>query len=438
MHSNIGDGDLVRVWAKIDLDAYVYNVRKVLASLTCGASLCAVVKANAYGHGLIPVSRACLSAGASRLAVVCVREGLELREAGIEAPIQLLGPCLPEEVRPGIEGDLTFGVSSEDEIELIAARSRAVHQGRRRGNRTKIHMLVDTGMGRGGFAPDELWPAAARILAENTLELEGLFTHFSSAEEQDRSFSLQQIALFRGLVRDLEEKGVRIKVRHAANSAAALFYPESQLDLVRIGALLHGCRAWDHARDGLELRPALSLHTRVAHVGKRPAGWTVGYNRVHTCSRESILATLPIGYSDGYRRALSGRSEVLIRGRRCPVIGTISMDFVVVDVTALGNAPQGLPKVGDEVILIGSDPLARERITVEELARASGTIPYVVTTQLGAKVERRYEGKFAELLRQEAEQKAAGVPLALPASNTIPLSSLREESESPVRMAAGA
>ncbi|MCZ7645571.1 MAG: alanine racemase [Planctomycetota bacterium] len=426
--------ELTRVWARVDLDAYVYNVKRTLKELKQGAALCAVVKANAYGHGAVPVSRACLAAGAQRLAVVTVREGLELREAGIEAPIQLLGPCLSDEVSPGIEGDLTFAVSSEDEIALIAEKSRAVHQGRKRGRRTRIHLNVDTGMGRGGFAPDEVWPAAERVLAEKTLDLEGVFTHFSSAEEPDRQFSLEQISMFRRLLRDLEEKNVRFRVRHAANSAAALFYPESQLDLVRVGALLHGCRAWDWTRDGVELRPALSVHTRIVHLGKRPAGWTVGYNRLHRCTQDSILATLPVGYRDGYRRALTGRSEVLIRGRRVPVVGTISMDYIVVDVTALANAPQGRAQVGDEAILIGSDPLARERITVEDLARASGTIPYVVTTQLGVNVERRYVGAFAEQLKREAEAAEEAGTAAAP-SNTISLAAARSEAEEGLRAA---
>jgi alanine racemase len=362
-----------------------------------GAALSAVVKANAYGHGAVEVARACLSAGASRLAVVSVPQGIELREAGIRAPIQLLGPCTPEELAPGIEHGLIFAVSSVDEIAALADRTRAAHQGPYRGRTTRVHLLVDTGMGRGGFAPEDLWPAAERIKTERTLELEGAFTHFSSAEEPDPAPTREQVSLFRCLLNGLVERGVRVPIRHAANSAATVFFPETQLDMVRCGAILHGLRGWDSARDTVPLRPALSLYCRIVNIGKRAAGWPVGYNRTYICRRETQLATLSIGYSHGYRRSLSGRGEVLVRGRRCPVIGTISMDYIVADVTALANGPQGLPEVGEEVTLIGSSEDGSERITVEQVAANSGTIPYVITTQLDPTVERVFVGGITDL-----------------------------------------
>jgi alanine racemase len=181
--------------------------------------------------------------------------------------------------------------------------------------------------------------------------------------------------------------------------------------MVRCGVLLHGLRAWPAQRDGLELLPTLSLHTRIIHVARRPAGWTVGYNRLHVCRNESILATLPVGYGDGYRRALTGRCNVVIRGIQVPIVGTISMNCIVADMTALQNSPAGIPDVGETVTLIGG-PL-ESRITVEEIAEKSGTIPYVVTTQLGSNVERRYIGEPAESQRRAAEQK--------PSANVEPL-----------------
>ena len=393
MSLRISTSESARVWAEVDLDAVRHNTRILRGLLKHGAGLLAVVKSEAYGHGAAAVGRAALSAGAVRLGVNQIEEGIELHDAGIEVPIQLLTPSLPEELSAGIEAGLTFAASSDDEIMALAARSRAIHQGARRGQRTKLHLMIDTGMGRGGFGPEEVWPAVERVLAEKTLELEGVFTHFSSAEEPDAAPTHDQIQLFRALMRYCEDRGVTFRIRHAANSAGTVFHPEAHLDMVRCGVLLHGLRAWSAERDGLELLPSLSLHTRIVHIARRPVGWTVGYNRLHVCRSESILATLPVGYGDGYRRALTGRSNVIIRGMQVPVVGTISMNCIVADITALQNSPAGLPDVGEAVTLIGG-PLER-RISVEEIAEKSGTIPYVVTTQLGSNVERRYIGAGA-------------------------------------------
>lgn len=429
-----GTNDIHRVWARIDLDAYRHNVRQIICLLKHGAGLIAVVKANAYGHGAVPVARACLQAGANRLAVVNVLQGIELRQAGIDAPIQLLGPCTPEELQLGIRHGLIFAVSSVEEIAALADRTRAAHQGPYRGRTTRVHLLVDTGMGRGGFAPEDLWPAAERIKTEKTLDLEGAFTHFSSAEELDLAPTREQVGMFRHLLNGLAERGVHLRIRHAANSAATVFFPEAQLDMVRCGAILHGLRGWSSHRDSMHLRPTLSLFCRIVHIGKRPAGWTVGYNRTHVCARESFLATLSIGYSDGYLRSLSGRGEVLVRGRRCPVIGTISMDYIVVDVTALVQTASGLPEVGEEVMLIGSSADGCERISVEEVASSSETIPYVITTQLGANVERIFVGEQGEM--PNAEMELRYVPIERPVS-VVPLHPATTEEEAQ-RMAAGA
>lgn len=380
-----------RSWAEIDLDAVRHNTRVLCRLLKHGAGLMAVVKSDAYGHGSVAVAHAALCAGAVRLGVNQIEEGILLRDAGIDVPIQLLTPALPEELVSGIEAGLIFAASSVDEVNALASRSRAVQQRILRGRRTKLHLMIDTGMGRGGFAPGEIWPAVDRILAEKTLELEGIFTHFSSAEEIDPTPTRLQIQLFRSLLQAGEDRGIKFSVRHAANSAGTVFYPEAHLDLVRCGVLLHGIRAWAAERDGLDLRPSLSLYTRIVHIARRPAGWTVGYNRLHVCRKESVLATLPLGYGDGYSRALSGRSKVIIRGVHVPVVGAISMNCIVADITALQHSRAGLPDVGEVATLIGG-PVGR-RINVEDIADNSNTIPYAVTTQLGPDVERRYKPK---------------------------------------------
>lgn len=424
---------LASSWICVDLDAYRNNVRAILGRLTHGAALLAVVKADAYGHGAVPIARTVLRAGAQRLGVARIKEGVDLREAGIDAPIQLLGSCPPDHLPAGIEYDLTFAVSSSDEIRMLADRARAANQGLYRGRRTKVHLKIDTGMGRGGFAPDEVWPAAEQVLAEKTLDMEGAFTHFSSADEADPAPTLAQVALFRKLLRDLEERGVRFRVRHMANSAATAFYPESQLDLVRCGAILHGLRTWPASRDGLALKPTLSWHTRIVHLAKRPAGWTVGYSRLYRCERDSVLATLPVGYRDGYRRALTGKGEVLIRGLRLPVAGTISMDYLVVDVTPLMHSTGGLPEVGEVVTLIGSQGAAR--IGIEEMAEASSTIPYVVTTQLSADVKRFYQDGAAGVGQSvEPELRHVAPPRAVP----LRPAKKPDEDAGSRRMAAGA
>jgi alanine racemase len=388
---NFNDIDeLTRTWAQVDLNSLRHNVRIIRGQLKNGAGLLAVVKANAYGHGAIQVAKAALESGAMYLGVASVQQGCELREAGITEPILLLGPCTSEEMRPGIEASLTFSVSSKDEISALADRSRAVNQGIRRGKKTRVHLLVDTGMGRSGFAPAEVWPAGEVVLAEKTLELEGIFTHFSAAEEPDPNATKAQISDFKKLLSGFDSRRVHFKIRHAANSAGTVFFPEAQLDMVRCGAILHGMRPWTAGRDQLELRPTLSLYTRIVHLGRREAGWPVGYSSKFRCPRESVLATLPIGYSDGYRRSLTGRGEAILRGRRVPVVGAVSMDYIVADVTEIANSDPKPLCEGEVVTLIGGED--QNRITVEEWAEYSGTIPYVVTTQLNASVKRIYDG----------------------------------------------
>lgn len=416
MSTRIIAPDAARIWCEVDLNAVSHNVRVLRGLLKHGAGLMAVVKSEAYGHGAVAVSRAALAAGASRLGVNEISEGIGLRDAGIDVPIQILTSCLPEELSAGIDARLSFAVSSIDEMKALADRSRALLQGVRRGQRTKVHLMVDTGMGRGGFGPDELWPAVEHIKAEKTLELEGVFTHFSSAEESDPDPTTQQITLFRQLLKYCEERRVNFRVRHAANSAGTVFHPKAQLDMVRCGVLLHGMRAWPPKRDGLELLPSLSLYTRITQIAKRPAGWTVGYNRTFVCQRESLLATLPVGYGDGYRRALTGRSNVIIRGRQIPVVGTISMNCIVADVTDLANSAAGMPEVGERVTLIGGG--AANRISVEEIAEKSGTIPYVVTTQLGINIERRYVGDEASFLPEPKYEVRETGPVKLPATKS--------------------
>ncbi|MEI6234552.1 MAG: alanine racemase [Planctomycetota bacterium] len=382
--------ETARVWARIDLKAVRHNTRALLRLLKNGAELMAVVKAAAYGHGSEHVAKAALEAGATRLGVNDVAEGAALRAAGIVAPIHILTSCLKEELTDGILADLTFAVSCMDEVKALADRSRALNQGRRTGTKTKVHLLADTGMGRSGFSPGEVLTAASWIKEEKRLDLEGIFTHFSSAEEKDEKPTAEQVDLFRELVSGCGERGIHFRLRHAANSAGTVFHPKSQLDLVRCGVLLHGLRGWQAARDTLDLLPSLSLHARILHIGRYPPRTTVGYGRLHVCEKESLLATLPVGYCEGYSRELTGCGHVIIRGVRVPVVGRVSMNQIVADVTALDQSDIGAPEAGEEATLIGG--AIENRITVEEVAENSKTIPYVVTTQMGANVKRVYAG----------------------------------------------
>ncbi len=358
-------------WIEVDLDAIRHNVR-VIAGLVAPARVCAVVKADAYGHGDVPVAEAALEAGAEWLAVALVEEGARLREAGIDAPVLLLSEPFEEHAREVIRWNLTPTVyrrSFADELAVAAPDGYPVH------------LKVDTGMHRVGAPPDDAMEIA-RVIHGSHLRLEGIWTHFAVGEE-DPEFTGVQAARLRSLVEALRAEGIAAPVVHASNTAAALGHPGTRLDLVRPGIAVYGLRPAPGFAPGVELRPAMRVVSKVAYLRRHAAGTRPSYGRRRPLPGDATVATVPIGYADGVPRALApAGGTVLIRSKRYPFAGSITMDQVVVDV---GDDPVA---VGDEVVLLGRQ--GGEEIDAEEWAERLGTITYEVVCGFGPRMPRRY------------------------------------------------
>ena len=358
--------------ARIDLDAIRHNVRALKPR---DAELMAVVKADAYGHGALDVARAALEAGATWLGVALVEEGIALRDAGIPAPILVLSEAPPGSEKDALGADLTPTVFTDRGLLGIAEAAEAL------GRTAGVHVKVDTGMHRVGLHPPEDAPAFLGRVVRAGCELEGLWTHFARAEE-DEATTRRQLELFTSILDDARRHGVQPRIVHAANSAASILYPEAHFDLVRIGIALYGLDPGGGLGKQAGLRPALSWRSEVAAVRSLPAGEPVSYGHRYGVAG-GVVATVPVGYADGFRRALSGRGEVLIRGRRRPVAGTVTMDQILVD------CGEDVVDVGDEVVLIGRQ--GDEEITADELAAHCGTINYEIACGIGPRVPREYE-----------------------------------------------
>lgn len=366
--------------AVVDLDAYAGNVRAMRRLLSPGTELLAVVKANAYGHGAVPVARAAVSAGATRLGVATVGEGAVLRRNGIAAPILLLGPIDRGEARTALKLDLEPTVATDDLLEAVLDAARSLPLARPPG----VHVKVDTGMRRYGADPEAAVALAWRTADDPMVTLLGCSTHFAAADEPDERFTRQQAERFDRVLSRLAEVGLAPRLVHAANSAAALRSRRYDYDLVRMGIALYGLRPSPKIDLAAGMRPVLSLRSRVARVIELSPGDTVGYGRTHRVDRPGRAALVPIGYGDGYARALSGRGWMGIGGRKAPILGRVSMDQTVVGV------PDGLDvEVGDEVVVLGRAEDGAP--TVEALAMLTGTIAYEVVTAIAARVERHVQ-----------------------------------------------
>lgn len=357
--------------AEVDLDAVGHNVRLLKPP---NAELMAIVKADGYGHGAGPVARAALEAGASWLGVALVEEGLSLREAGIDAPILVLAEFPPGSEKEALEAGLTPSVYSAGGLQGVAEAARAT------GRPVGVHLKLDTGMHRVGLWPPEDAPAFARRILDAGLELEGVWTHFADSEGDDEG-TRRQLASFRSAVEALAADGIRPPLLHAANSGATIRLPETHLDLVRPGASVYGLDPGGGIAEGIGLRPALTWRSAVTMAKRLPAGERVSYGGRYELERASTIATVPVGYDDGYPRTAEG-AEVLIGGARRQVAGTITMDQIVVDCGDTPAAP------GDEVVLIGAQ--GDERITADELAERAGTIARAIATGIGKRVPREY------------------------------------------------
>jgi len=353
--------------AEIDLEAIRHNLRAVKPS---DAELMAVVKANGYGHRAIPVARAALEGGATWLGVALVEEGLALREAGIDAPVLVLTELPPGSERDALEAGLTPTLYSERALRGLADAAPTGGVG--------VHVKVDTGMHRVGIPPQEAPALAEGVLAAG-LQIDGLWTHFARAEEPGDPTTARQLELFLEVSSELESRGIRPRYRHAANSGATIAEPQSHLDLVRVGAAMYGIAPGPQLP--VELRPAMTLRSAVTHSKRVPPGHGISYGHRYRTERETTIATVPIGYADGYLRSLSNTGRVLIRGNRYPVVGSVTMDHLMVD---CGDDPV---TVGEDVVLFGRQGDAE--IRVEEVAAWAGTIGWEIVCAVSERVPRR-------------------------------------------------
>ncbi len=358
-------------WVEVDLDAIEHNV-ELISQEVGEATLCAVVKADGYGHGDIPVAEAALAGGATSLAVALVEEGVRLRDAGIDAPILVLSePPLDDAAIIAERRLIPTVYRTEFAAALAAAADGPI----------PVHIKVNTGMHRVGAQPEDVAALVAAVIKEPKLELEGLWTHFAVAEE-DAEFTKRQISLFNEVRAQLEAEGVVVPMLHAANTAGALLYPEARFDMVRVGLGIYGLRPAPDVATHLALRPAMRVVSEVSMVRKLEAGERPSYGRRRPLQAGAIIATVPVGYADGISRRLSDHGEVLIGGVRRPLAGTVTMDQLVVD---MGDADVA---VGDEAIVLGSQ--GDSSITAEDWAQLLGTINYEVVCHFGPRLPRRY------------------------------------------------
>ncbi len=363
--------------ARIDLAALEHNYREVVRRAE-GRKVLVVVKARAYGHGAATVSRRLLERGADMLGVAIVEEGRELREAGINAPVLVMGPLFPGQAAAVVALRLTPAVFT---MPFALALAQAAQE---RNARVSVHVKIDTGMGRIGIPPETAPDFIADLQRLGNIDVEGLMTHFADADLRDKAFASRQMDRFEALLKTLDARGTRIPLRHAANSAAVLDFRRALFTMVRPGLMLYGYNPLEAGLNKADLMPVLSLVTRIALLKNVPAGVPISYGRTFTTRRESLIATLPIGYADGYSRGLSNKAEALVRGSRAPIVGRVCMDMCMIDVTGVAGVREG-----DEVALIGGQ--GKERITADELAEKTGTISYEVLCGISARVPRIYD-----------------------------------------------
>jgi alanine racemase len=362
--------------AEVDLECIRHNVSLFVEMVGPSCQVMAVVKADGYGHGAVETARAALQAGASRLGVALVEEGEGLRAAGVKAPIHLLFEPPPEAADRVVELELVPSIYTSPYAHAISRAATA------RSRSSKVHIKVDTGMHRVGASPQEAIALAAEAESLPGLELEGLYTHLANASVPDDPFTTQQLDAFKQLLEDLGEEGLDIPLRHVAASGAAASFPESRLEMIRLGIAMYGLLPGAEYRGRLDLRPALSLKTGISRIFRACEAEGVSYGLTYRCERDAWIAVLPIGYADGLSRALSNRWEVLIGGKRYPQVGTICMDLCMVD---LG---EDLYELGEEVTVIGG--YGMEEIGTERMAELLGTINYEVVCDIGKRVPRVY------------------------------------------------
>jgi alanine racemase len=366
----------VSTWVEVDLDRFGSNLHAIQEHIGRGTGILLVVKADAYGHGAVEMAEAAAAFDVSVLGVATLHEGIQLRQAGCRLPVIVLSPLLPSEIGEALAHQLDPTVC---DLEFARALSAAAHAS---GRAARCHVEVDTGMGRIGVREEQAEAFVAELATLPALRLASLYTHFPDADAEDLSFARDQVRRFRELVERLERRGIRPPRLHAANSAGALNLPEARFDWVRVGLVAYG-HFPPHATTMLPLQPVMSLKSRLVQVRRLPAGTSISYGRTFVTERETPVGVVPVGYGHGYSWLLSNRGHMLVAGTRVPILGRVTMDLTMVD---LSGAPGA--RVGDEVVLFGEQSGAV--LPLEEVASASETIPYEIMCTIGKRVTRIY------------------------------------------------
>ena len=373
------------IWAEIDLSAIAYNVSELRRISSSAARFMAVVKANGYGHGAEAVARTALKNGADCLALARIDEAVALRTADIDAPMLVFGYTPPERAEDLLEHDLTQTVFSPEAARDLSDAAGAL------GRSVRVHLKVDTGMGRVGLLAvggEDAFREAEDIIGLPGLDVEGIYTHFATADSADKKLARKQLSRFMAFTGALKKRGLAIPIRHAANSAAVIDMPESHLEMVRPGISLYGLYPSDEVKKKrIALRPAMTLKARIVQLKEVPEGYTISYGATYTAPAPTRIATIPVGYADGFNRLLSNQWSMLVRGVRAPIVGRVCMDSTMIDVS---NVPD--VQAGDEVAVFGGD--AEDAVTVDEVAEMLGTINYEVVSTVMARAPRVYVGEM--------------------------------------------
>ncbi|MEE8575442.1 MAG: alanine racemase [Thermodesulfobacteriota bacterium] len=363
--------------AIINIENLKYNYARLKELLGEGTTVMSVIKADAYGHGVTRVAGALEESGCRSFGVALASEGVALREAGIKGEIVVLTGIYPGDVDRVFDFNLTPVVFDTNVARLINERAESL------GVKKLVHVKIDTGMGRLGVKTSNVTEFFTEIKNFSRLEIEGVMSHFADAEAEDKAFSKTQLDAFKKALVELEALGINPHVRHIANSAAIIDIPEAHLDMVRAGLMLYGVYPLEILRSKIDLKPVMELKSAVTHIKKLSVGDSVGYGRTFTAERESKVGIVPIGYADGYLRSLSNCGEMLVGGERVKVVGVVSMDTTVVDLTGISDV-----SAGDEVMIIGRQ--GSGEITAAEVAEKAGTISYEILCRLGSRVPKIY------------------------------------------------
>lgn len=368
-----------RVQANINLDAICNNIKNAKSKLKEGTKVMAIIKADAYGHGAVPVAKV-LDSLIDAYGIAIIEEGIELRNSGVEKPILILGYTPVQQLDLLLKHNITAAIFSFEMAEKLSAEAK------KQGKKAKVHIKLDTGMGRIGFLPEDKNIAIIKKISElEGIEIEGCFSHFARADEKNLDFTCLQLERYLNFVNKLEEEGIFIPIRHISNSAGIMEFPEANLDMVRSGIITYGLYPSDEVRkENLFIQPALEIKACISYLKEVEEGTGISYNSTYVTKRRTKVATIPVGYGDGYPRALSSKGRVLLHGQSAPILGRICMDQFMVDVTDISDV-----KEGDIVTLVGKD--GEEYISVEEVSAASGSsFNYEFVCDVGKRIPRVY------------------------------------------------